>query len=569
MSLCFVAIYSFILLLIIDAVALLNRLTDLFHPQKLLARLQGTGWEQGVFFLLLLVFLIPIWQGKYFLTGDGPTHLYNSEVLKDLVLGVGGDFYGEYYSVNQNFEPNWFSHIVLGTLLTVLPGFLAEKLFLTLYVVLFAVSFRGLIRQFNPQGALISILAFPFIYQKTFQMGFYNFSFSVVFLLLILGAWMRWRGNFNPGRQVRFGLLYLLLFLSHPVSFLYSLPVLGLLWLGEGLPPVLKGKAAWGPFMRLGGRLLLAVLPAMGLMVWFVVRKGTETFPNPDTFHSMWHAFLQLTSLEVLKPNETFWAQLLTATVGFGVLVLAGYRIWYRNWQLGDVFFLAFVLTLAAYFLAPGGFAGAGILSIRLQFYPWLFLVLWLGTGGMPRFSVYGASLTGLVIALAFMWIRIPEYARLNAALDEYLSATAVIPEGSTVLTLSYHHNGVTPEHEMLAPRIWLFMHAGDYMGVEKNLILFGNYEANTGNFPLLWQPERNPFTHISVLEGQEFLPPRVDFLTYPERTGGRVDYVLTWCKGILFQDHAFTKSVDEQLAEGYRAVFVSENELVRVYKRQ
>lgn len=79
--------------------------------------------EFFLFYALLIVFLIPVWGNKYFLTGDGPCHLYNSKILLDFITSNNPEFYKEYYVLNKNLEPNWFSHIILAFLLYFSPYF--------------------------------------------------------------------------------------------------------------------------------------------------------------------------------------------------------------------------------------------------------------------------------------------------------------------------------------------------------------------------------------------------------------------------------------------------------------
>jgi len=87
--------------------------------------------ERIVFYLLLAANLLPFWAFHYFLTCDGPCHLYNSKVLLD--FWRGGDvkaFYDQWLYLNARFEPNWFGHAFMMLLQGLhVPGYLAEKLF--------------------------------------------------------------------------------------------------------------------------------------------------------------------------------------------------------------------------------------------------------------------------------------------------------------------------------------------------------------------------------------------------------------------------------------------------------
>jgi hypothetical protein len=86
--------------------------------------------ESAVFYLLLAANLIPIWSVHYFLTGDGPCHLYNAKVLLDMYHSAElKAFYNPWLGINYFFEPNWFSHAALEMMMGLgMAPYLAEKL---------------------------------------------------------------------------------------------------------------------------------------------------------------------------------------------------------------------------------------------------------------------------------------------------------------------------------------------------------------------------------------------------------------------------------------------------------
>jgi hypothetical protein len=101
--------------------------------------------ERGLFVLLLGLHLGPVWANRYFLTTDGPAHLYNAWVLKTMLLDPQSKFHA-LLAFNLNPEPNYLSHALLATLLTVLPPWVAEKALLTLYVAGLPLAVRYLVR---------------------------------------------------------------------------------------------------------------------------------------------------------------------------------------------------------------------------------------------------------------------------------------------------------------------------------------------------------------------------------------------------------------------------------------
>ncbi len=528
--------------------------------------------ERLLFAALVLAFLAPIWANEYFLTGDGPCHLYNAKVLLDFFTSHNVDFYSDYYLLNQNTEPNWFSHIALAFLLNFFPGQVAEKVFLTVYVLSFAFILRALIKSIDPENTFLVLVGLPFMMHHTFQMGFYNYSFGFVFFFLSLWYWIRNSGRFTFAKLAVFPVLNLLLYFTHPIGFGLAALCIGLLKAAQMVPAIANVRRSWGTALKDHGRDLGAAtvgfLPGIGLMIGYLVRKGLNPKANPDSSKGLYHDFLELTSLVNLSHREEMPA--IALSVLMALLLLCGilYKVRTRTFNRFDSFFIVFVIMLYAYFNQPAEMAGAGILSIRLQFIPHLVLVLWFaGIRFSPNIRK-GVSVAAFAISILLIGIRYAHHALASQAVEEYVSVGKDIQDRSTVLALSYSHNGKTPEGALVADRIWLFKHAIDHIGTDKSLVIFGNYEANTGYFPIIWKEGMNPFVHIATNEGIEHLPPSADILGYGLRTGGEIDHVITWCLDDQFADHPNTQDLLSQLSREYELVQVSENGLAKLYSR-
>jgi hypothetical protein len=283
---------------------------------------------------------------------------------------------------------------------------------------------------------------------------------------------------------------------------------------------------------------------------------------------------LALYSLVALDFRTVLLSSLLALLcIGLAAVLLAR-RL--RGHQLtpGDGLLLVAVVFAVIYFVAPSEVSGGGFLVHRLNLYPYLALILWFGTFDHSRRVRLGVQAAAAAIALGFLAMLWPRWAALDRDLAEYVAAGERIAAGSTVLALSYAHRGrdaAGVAGEEIAFRTAPFVHAAGYIAARQPLVDLTLYEANEDYFPILFRPERNPFLQIS-LGGElalEAEPPRVDFLTYPERTGGRVDYVLLWQPEAAPRDHPAVRSVERQLAAGYELIDVSPRRLVRLYRRR
>jgi hypothetical protein len=328
----------------------------------------------------------------------------------------------------------------------------------------------------------------------------------------------------------------------------------------------------WAAFRQNTLSALLAALPVFVLFGAYIFHKGLNPSPRGESDHKIWMELRELTALSTMMNTEKKWA--IGVAVLFLLLALGAFviKLMHRKWRWTDVLLPVFGLTLLIYFKQPGGIAGAGILPIRLQLLPYLMLLLWLASVDFPRWVQAATLGCTAVIFAALMSIRLPHHRMASEAAEEYASAASVIPDKVSVLPISFDHNGRHHSDREVADRIWLFMHAGDYIGAQRRVVMLGNYEAATHNFPLIWRWERNPFDRLPKDgEGFEGQPPNANLLEYPKNSNNAtVDYVVTWCMDRKkFGDHRFVQSIQQQLDQGYDLVFTSQNGFAKAYKRK
>ena len=111
---------------------------------------------------LILIHLLPIWLFDFFPTQDGPSHIYNSQVLREYWNPEYG--FQAFYNINWNLFPNWLSHFALAVLMIVFSPIIAEKIFLSAYVIFFPVAILYFLNAIEYGRERISLVVFPFIY---------------------------------------------------------------------------------------------------------------------------------------------------------------------------------------------------------------------------------------------------------------------------------------------------------------------------------------------------------------------------------------------------------------------
>lgn len=532
-----------------------NKLNSNFSSKKL---------TNTFFYVGLLILLIPIWQNKYFLTGDGPCHLYNAKVLGDLFLGNHTEFYSQYYSINSELEPNWLTHFLYAVLQYVFPPYLAEKLLLTTYVLTFAFGLRRLLRTINPKAEWLVLLGMPLVYQKVLLYGFFNCAFSYVIFFYILDYWLRHKDQLTWKRTTVLGLLLTLVYFTHPMGLALSFAAIGLYSVAD-LPGDLKKENGRRSVLKKAGLGLVAAAPALLLIVTYFARADQDTISAITSSKALYHQLIEANFLVSLSSVEVGFAMAFSVICGLLFFYAIFIKIKSKKLQSADVLFLLFVLAVLSYFQAPEATAGGAFFGERMQFVVFLLLILWTATIELPKWAKTIGATAAFVIGALLVIVRIPVHHNLAEAAQEYASVAKYIEDESTVLPLSYSHSGKNLDGSFISDNIWMFMHAGDYVGAQKSVVMLGNYEANTGYFPLNYLEERNPYKYLGDVEAQ---PPVPHILEYPERSkGGSVDYVILWCYDESMRSHETVNRTLTDLESHYEMIFETENKRAILYK--
>jgi hypothetical protein len=150
-----------------------------------------------------------------------------------------------------------------------------------------------------------------------------------------------------------------------------------------------------------------------------------------------------------------------------------------------------------------------------------------------------------------------------------------LIEPNTTLLPLHFSPYGHAPDGQMLSSRVAPFLNASGHIAAQRGIVDLQNYEAFGNTFPVMFRPHLHPLVHI--WNGLQFQSPSIDFLSYPLRTGGRVDYVLIWRTGEDSQDNPVTKfyrqvepSISQQLKEGYELIYTSPHRgFLQLYRRK
>ncbi len=511
-----------------------------------------------------------IWLPTYYVTGDGPCHLYNAQILHDSWVGHNAPFYKKYFDILYQPDPNWYSTAIFALLLFIVKGLYAEKIVLTIYVAMYLAGFHRLLNKINPVQKIWPLVIFFFLFPHTLAKGFYNFSFSIAFYFWMVLAWIEFLEKRTIWNGVCFFIFTTLVYFSHLMSFEFGvLTCVSILvsWAySTKNEKIGTGKLTY--FLKQLGYLTLFLMPFLLLMFSFSNKQGGMQLQ----FHHHFYRLVELLQFKFALSVHSFEVPFAFAT---GIVVLLLILVCLLRFKdkliLGpyDGLLISLVGLLFVYLFFPESFLGRLIL-ITMRVQPYLYIILVCIITMMCKYRKL-LNIGAIIIYTCFIAMgisRINIQLRASDAIKDILSASSYIKPNSVVLPLNFSLNGKDEHGNIIADINWLFCHATDYLGMEKPLIMLDNYEANIGYFPVRWKDEKNPYWHLATYEGIEGLPPSADILAYKNKTGVDIDYVIFWCwEPKSLEDPPFD-SLYQQINKGYHLLYMSATNRTMLYQR-
>ena len=285
-------------------------------------KLVKIGKDQSIFIGLICLHLLPIWLFPFFPTQDGISHVYNAHVLCE--YRNPAYHFQDFYDINWSFFPDWLSHFGLAILMRLFSLLLAEKLFLSSYVIFFPTAISYFINSFNTDKlGLPTWLSFFFIYNYLFLMGFYNYAVGVSLFFLILGFWWRCKEKLSLNRILILNLLFLITYFAHLVPYVFALGSIGLLSL---LAFFHRPRQILANFLALllPTSLFLYYLPASDLF------RSSSPKISFDRVGMLLSDFLNLRVLVAFDNQQEIFARMVMGILVFYIL----YSFWQQSRQI-------------------------------------------------------------------------------------------------------------------------------------------------------------------------------------------------------------------------------------------
>jgi hypothetical protein len=466
--------------------------------------------EWVLFFIFYALVVWPILSVDYFVTHDGAAHLYNADILIDLLFKH--NYYYQFYELNPEPEPNLMGHLLLVFLRLFFSPLLTEKLIALISILLFALSVRYFIKALNIGFNWFYFAVFLFVYNNLFVLGFYNFILSLSVFFWVCGWFLKNKNNPTKQNVVIMSFLSLILYFSHLFSFALYLVFISIFTLSD----FIKLKTIRNIAQRIEFIFLSNLLPILFLLNYFLKKKSGEKI--------YWTLHEKIDYLLKIKPIVNFdpavmdryfiilkWIFIITSFIA-----LIYHSLHKRTLHQIIPFIIFILITAFLYFILPNTSSGGGYISDRFALYLYLFIIVFIASAPI--------QLSSTLINSTFLIIIIPLTARLtlkateiyqfmNNEITNLMKCQSSIKNGAVVLPIVFQKH-------------WLYGHVSNYLSINKPLVLLENYEASQGYFPVLWKSETLPIINLPIIFNT---PTYLDFSGYYQRSGLKVNYVLLW----------------------------------------
>lgn len=466
--------------------------------------------------LLVCAYLVPVWLYKYFPTQDGPSHLYNSQVLKEYRNPEYN--FRDVYDLNLSLFPNWISHISLVALMNVFSPLTSEKVFLTIYIILFPLSIFYFLNSLHRGKDAAGFIGFLFIYNYLFLMGFYSFAISMPLFFFVLGYWWKNKDSVNVKKALLLSLLFLVIYFSHLMSYVVAviaISILSVIYYRKRIKEILITLACC---IFPSGIPLLLYLPSSVLLSRGAPKIVLSRSPR------LLREFVSMRILVSYSEDQSKIAYLVSAFM----LYLFIYTLWkekiarkgsfLKRFTKKDIFLLVFFVLLSLYLILPWTLGPGGWINDRMAILASVLILAWFAEIDSRRWKRVFIALVVLLSLVNIVYIGY--YCKiLNTELDEYMSGKEMIQKNKVILPFFFDIGGSSK-------RIRIIGNAANYYCLDNGGINLGNYELLFDYFPLkLKESFQTPVEGKNWVSTVHWRPAKVDICAYSDNLG----YLLIW----------------------------------------
>lgn len=466
----------------------------------------GKYWLIYLICILIVINLVPIWAFRFIPTQDGINHIYNAYILKE----YNNPNYTQFrnvYSLNIKPFPNWISHAFFLLALYIMPPLIAEKIFLTIYIILVPLSFFYFYRSVDKRLCFFGFLGFLYSYNVLLHLGFYNFVLSVPLYFFILGYWWKHRENLVWKQGLILNLLLAVTYFCHLFSFALALLSISLLaftssilqW-NEAKP--IKERAII--FIRT----MLYLAPSYIVLLINILINPEEKTKTYTSLKGLWEFFISVKSLVYFNDSYIIVSRILLVFMTLCFVLTIGFILWsifgkkekarkaIFNQRFG--YLALFGVITALYFKIPWAYGPPAWLNDRANLFIFPVLCAWFAFNYSKWIK---AGMVVIIIALSFwhLSLTIHDYGLLNKDMKEFTSGVGLIEDDSSVSIISDDFY-FAPNHgtvKYLSP----FLHDTCYYCFGNGSHYAGNYEPKYVYFPIQYKAGYWKFEYDGIID--------------------------------------------------------------------
>ncbi len=509
-----------------------------------------------LFLILIILNSLPILLFSYYPSLDGPVHIYNTNLLREIIL-FNNDSINQFFTLNAEIIPNWTSHFVLFILRLVFSSSIADKILLLLIAFSLPITIYNLIDRIAPHNIKFSVFSLPFVYTFLFGLGFYNFCLGVIVFLITLSYWINRKNRISIYSIIGlFGLL-LASYFTHILVFILTYASIGLFSLLD-LIHNLNHKAN---YRRSLIEILIIILTGLPTLIFTYSYISIWNVPDISTRLPLnelikWIVDVRSLIIHNYVAEVKFSRLIFFTAIGLFLYLITKYTL-KKDKKLNSIklnspkffFGLLTIIFLILYLIFPDSSSGGSYITVRLNIMFYLLFFIWLSTFKFPAYLLKIGILIILLSTTGLLYRNYLGLARYENLVKNFKEAEEFISENSIILPI--RNSGW-----MLDP------HFPHYLGWNTPVVILENFEASTGYYPLVWNRDELPL----ILLGDSIITNVCLYEKFPasSRPTAQIEYIITWgteemneCKQDLWNI----------INQHYIQVYYNENSDVQLYK--
>lgn len=380
------------------------------------------------------VSLVPVWTPERFPSQNGPWFLLSAHMFKE--YGNPQWDYSENYVRNWHPIPHMLHDALTGVVSVVVPILVAEKIVLSVYVILLPASVFYLFSVVAPRCTYLAYFSFLMIFSYPLLRGYHDFTLSIPLFFFTLGYWLRHRNDFRPARVCLLALMTTLVYLSHLFAFLLLAGVVG--WVELFERHSLTRACASCLLLTWPGWLLCADYARLNCASTWVDSSDTSWLPFHWTVENFVRQYFYSVSLAAYAIAVVPWL-CLTSVVLYKLAASSVKTKQTVKSLAKNPLATLLVFLMVAYLVLPYKFLGWHKVNVRLVPFILILALAWFGQvlrNGVGR-RVEAAILgTVVVAAVCISGLMTRQLASMDKVLREYVSGVEGFAPNSRLLPI-------------------------------------------------------------------------------------------------------------------------------------